>query len=335
MINENNCQNRREEIAALVLRELEPEAADELKRHIESCKTCKSLYQKLTDEEETIRSAFQAISDKGEVLKSSLIERLHRDNKVTSQADKGPAKTIKIIWRIIMKNPITKMAAAAVVIIAVLVGVFQLGGSMEGVVLANVVENIEQIESFIFQHQISVTAVADGTTIQESETTTYVSSEFGLRQDAYMNDNIIGISYIPTTGTIVTQVMPDMKQYRKVTTSQENMKQIHEQANPKGMIREFLSFEHIKLGRKKIDGIEVEGIEVNDPRFLNSVFESAVGRLWVDLEKVLPVRTEIIGVSGSGSIETKIVAYDFDWDVKLEPGIFEPNVPDDYTLLEK
>jgi hypothetical protein len=111
MINENNCQNRREEITALVLGELEPEAADELKRHIESCKTCKSLYQKLTDEEETIRSAFRKIADKGEVLKSSLIEQLDK---------KEPAKTIGIHWGNVIKSPFTKVAAAAVVVIALL-----------------------------------------------------------------------------------------------------------------------------------------------------------------------------------------------------------------------
>ena len=236
-----------------------------------------------------------------------------------------------------MKSPVAKFAAAAVIVIAVLAGVSYLGGSIDGTSVAwgKVLERIEQIESFIFQQQISVTSVADDTTIQESETTTYVSSDYGLRQDAYMNDQIIGISYIPPTGTIITQVMPGEKKYRIVSTSEEYMRQIHDQANPKGMIKEFMSFEHIELDRKIIDGVEVEGIEVNDPRFLNSVFESAVGRLWVDVVTELPVRTEIEGVSGNGSIKTKIVAYDFDWDAEPQPSVFELNIPDDYTLFEK
>jgi hypothetical protein len=74
---------------------------------------------------------------------------------------------------------------------------------------------------------------------------------------------------------------------------------------------------------------------VNDPNFLSFVFESVVGRLWVDVETNLPVRTEIRGVTGGGSIETKIVAYDFDWDAEPGPSVFEPNIHDDYTLLEK
>jgi hypothetical protein len=244
-----------------------------------------------------------------------------------------------VSWRIIMKSSITKLAAAAAVIIAVLIGLEWSGGKNAATVAwAKVVENVEQIESYIFQHQISVTNMLEGTTIQESETTTYVSSEFGLRQDAYMNGQIIGISYIPSAGTIITQVMPGMKKYRKVSTSEEHIRKIHEQVNPVGMIKEFMLFEHTQLGREIIDGVEVEGIEVNDPGFLTvltSVFESAVGRLWVDVKTNLPVRTEIRGISDNGSIETKIVAYDFNWDAEPESDVFEPNIPDDYTLFEK
>jgi hypothetical protein len=238
-----------------------------------------------------------------------------------------------------MKSPIIKLAVAAVIIISLLFGLEFIGRpDMATVAWGKVVENVEQIESFIFQHQITITNVADGTAIQEVETTTYVSSEFGLRQDAYMNGQVIGISYIPLTGTSVTQIIPGERKYRSVSMPQEHIGRTHEQVNPKGMIREFMSFEHTQLGREIIDGVEVEGIEVNDPGFLTiltSVFESAVGRLWVDVKTNLPIRTEIRGISGNGSIETKIVAYDFDWDAEPAPGVFEPNIPDDYTLLEK
>ena len=171
----------------------------------------------------------------------------------------------------------------------------------------------------------------EGTT----ELTTYVSSEYGLRQDAYMNGQVVGISYIPLEGTIITQVMPNEKKYRRVSTTEELVRKTHDQANPKGMIKEFMSFEHTELGRKIVDGVEAEGIEVNDSNFLNAVFESAVGRLWVDVETDLPLRTEIVGVSGNGSIEIKIVAYDFDWDADPKPSVFELDIPDDYTLLER
>jgi hypothetical protein len=329
MNHQNNCTNRHEAIAAYVLGLLEQKDAAELKKHLETCRNCQSLYQTLLNEEQEIRSTFQMVADKGEAVQESLIKKFEQQKPLEEE----PKRIFLLKFRTILKSPLTKFAAAVIFISIIIL--HQLGGSMEGVAWAKVVENVERIESFIFQHQISLTNVADGIVIQESETTTYVSSVFGLRQDAYINDQVVGISYIPPAGTIVTQVMPVEKKYRKVSTSEEYMKQIHNQVDPKGMIREFMSFKYTELGRKIVDGVEAEGIEVNDPRFLNSVFESAVGRLWVDVVTELPVRTEIKGISRGGSIETKIVAYDFNWDVQLEPGIFEPNVPDDYTLLEK
>jgi hypothetical protein len=258
----------------------------------------------------------------------------------TSKAQKVFRKTILApsqhnIGRTIMNSRITKLAAAAVIIVVLISLEWSGGPDMATVAWGKVVENVEQIESFIFQHQISITSMPEGTTIQETETTTYVSSEYGLRQDAYMNGQVIGISYLPPAGTIVTQVMPSEKKYRRVSTSEEYMRKIHYQANPKGMIEEFMSFEHTELGREIIDGVEAEGIEVNDPNFLTFVFESAVGCLWVDVKTNLPVRTEIVGITGDGSIETKIVACDFDWNAEPESSVFEPNIPDDYTLLER
>ncbi len=261
--------------------------------------------------------------------------------KIAEQTSANFSKTLSqsgqpILWEHIMKSRIIKIAAAAMIIISVLFGLEFIGRpDMASVAWGKVVENVEQIESFIFQQQISITSVAEGTTIQESELTTYVSLVYGLRQDTYMNGQVISISYIPPEGTIITGVWPSRKKYVRVSTTEEQMRKTHDQSNPKGMIKEFMSFEHTQLGREIIDGVEAEGIEVNDPNFLSFVFESVVGRLWVDVETNLPVRTEIRGVTGDGSIETKIVAYDFDWDAEPKPSVFEPNIPDDYTLLEK
>ena len=62
MNKQNDCHKRREAITAFALGELEHRAADELKKHIDTCETCRSLYHALADEEETIRSVFKEIS---------------------------------------------------------------------------------------------------------------------------------------------------------------------------------------------------------------------------------------------------------------------------------
>ena len=269
---------------------------------------------------------------------SGLDERIHDEISRASVETNGnrPADPKPVLWRIIMKSRITKVAAAAAIIIAVFIGINLFGGKLEitGVAWGEVVKKIEQIDSFIFQQSVSTDGIP-GETATNTELTTYVSSKYGLRQETHKDGRTISISHIPPTGTVVTQVMPDQKKYIRITTSEEQMEKIHNQANPKGMISEFMSFEHRRLGRKTIDGFVVEGIEVKDARFLDAVFESAVGRLWVDVETDLPVHTEIEGVSGNGSLKTRIVAHDFDWGAEPEPSVFEPDIPDDYTLLEK
>jgi hypothetical protein len=240
------------------------------------------------------------------------------------------------IWRLIMKSRITKLATAAVIIIAVMVGINQFRGSLDiaGVAWGKVVEKVEQIESFIFQHKMNIKGAAgmpEGTTV-DIESTIYVSSEYGLRQDQYIGGKAVGVNYVPPSGTIITSLLPHMKKYIKASVTEEQIRNMHEEVNPIGMIKAFMSFEHTELGREIIDGVKTEGIEVDDPKFLAFMFENAKGRLWVDVKTGLPVRFEVEGVSGDGVIETKVVAYEFDWDAELEPSVFEPNIPDDYTL---
>ncbi|HUT30777.1 MAG TPA: zf-HC2 domain-containing protein [Sedimentisphaerales bacterium] len=114
MNSNNDCKNRREAIAALVLDELAPQAADELREHIDACKTCRSLYQALMDEEETINSAFEAIADKSKNVQDDLI----------GEFEKGPHKPLgrsTLTLSTILNSRITKLAAAAVVVIVAVV----------------------------------------------------------------------------------------------------------------------------------------------------------------------------------------------------------------------
>ncbi len=62
MTNPETCLERRETIAALVLGELPPPQADELKRHMQDCPACAAFFEKLTAQEDDLRSAFDAIA---------------------------------------------------------------------------------------------------------------------------------------------------------------------------------------------------------------------------------------------------------------------------------
>lgn len=260
-----------------------------------------------------------------------IFDELRQIQAESKQSEPG-ISTIKK-WRIVMKNPITKLASAATIIVAVTLVLYLTDGpDMATVVLGEVLQNVEKMKCFTFRHKVSskTNSGAPEETTNDTERTTYVSTEYGLRHDVYKDGQLTGILYIPSSGIDVTYVMPVTKQYMIETMSEEYMKQ-ETQVSPTGMIKEFMSYEYTKLDKKKIDGVEAEGIEVNETGFYG--FESTVGRLWIDIETNLPVRMEIEGIRGA--TETTVITYDYNWDAELDQSIFQLIIPDDYTLLEQ
>jgi len=80
---------------------------------------------------------------------AGLDEKIHDEiARVSVEANENkPAKTKPALWRIIMKSKITKLAAAAVIIIGVLIGIYYSGGSVDGtsVAFANVREAVKNV----------------------------------------------------------------------------------------------------------------------------------------------------------------------------------------------
>jgi hypothetical protein len=237
------------------------------------------------------------------------------------------------LWRTIMKSKLTKLATAAMVFIACVIGLYLFHGSQD--VFASMLEKIEHIESFTYQHKMTIKGMVSNLAQDfpiTLESTVYVSDRYGIRQDMQMGSSTISIIYIPADSNVITQLLPMSKNYIYATMTNEQVQEKLRKTNPKGMIEEFKSFAYKNLGIKTIDGFEAEGIEVDDQNFMAGVFETAVGRLWIDITSQLPVRIEIDGTSADGQTETKIIAYDFDWLSLVEPEIFEINIPPDYTL---
>ena len=236
------------------------------------------------------------------------------------------------IRRFIMKSPITKLAFGATIIIVLFLTLYIADGpDMTTVALGEVLQNVEQIKYYTFRHKVSSKTNA-GTLEETSKATdriTYISTEYGLRHDVYENGQLTGILYVPSSGTDVTYVMPLTKQYSITTMSEEYMEE-NTRVSPSGLIKEFMSYEYRNLGRKEIDGVEVEGIEVNESGFYG--FESTVGRLWINTETNLPVRMEIEGLWGA--TENTIITYDYNWDAELDPSIFVTNIPADYEQVQ-
>ncbi|MHC4204909.1 MAG: hypothetical protein ACYSTT_09675 [Planctomycetota bacterium] len=257
-------------------------------------------------------------------------------------------KTIPISkWRIIMKSPITKLAAAAV-IIAALIGISRLGDSIgvTNVAWAKVIETIENAHSITSREKRTLTCEGKELPfLGTSEVMKYASSEYGVREDMYKDGQPMAHTYWLLKANESVNVTPMLKQYkRKPLTEPE--KRVLYQMTPDGIANLIKSSEYVELGRKSIDGVDVEGLEIRGSDLVVAPvkLDNVVIRMWVDVESYLPVVIEAEAVTsdkyltaftGGKPVKVELLAGEFKWNVELDPKIFEPNIPDDYNMLEE
>ena len=239
------------------------------------------------------------------------------------------------IWRIIMKNHLTKLtAAAAVIVIAALIITFQF--STSGVAWGALAEKIGGVQSVVFHLSANVKMqnMPQGQ-MPKTESIAYYSSEYGSRVEQYINDKLSFTMYLNPKENIYVTVLPEQKKVMRVTNkSQEELKQVSDKDDPRVMVRQMMSQEYKHLGRDNINGIDVEGIECTGPRVMGGMFEDATARLWVERGTDYPVRMEIEGTVSGGQMEMTMIMDDFQWNVDLDPALFVPDIPADYTSSE-
>jgi len=243
------------------------------------------------------------------------------------------------IRRTIMKSPIIKLAAAAVIIALVVLGLFEFigTGSKSGIVWAEVVRKVEASRGSIVRSR-------ETSSFQPSNETDYsmiYASPRYFRKDVYKGGQITDSYYTDFESKTYTGVHHTRKHYLSITItpSKEGFLEKNEDwMNPRYMVQTILSCVHRELGQKTIEGILCEGLETNDP----AVFGPLPGpvtrldvemRLWVNAETKYPVLFECkVDAEAEGQvIANEGVMDQFQWDVELDPNFLKPNIPPDYV----
>lgn len=118
-MNHKECQDMRDSISALVMGELAPAAAEELRKHLESCEACRSARDAMAEEEKAVRAGFQALARSLETTERALGERLAERSpnlRLHGQAAKQPK--LQGIRNMIAAHKRLAIAAAAAVLVA-------------------------------------------------------------------------------------------------------------------------------------------------------------------------------------------------------------------------
>jgi hypothetical protein len=232
---------------------------------------------------------------------------------VFNQAEQEPSSRIivfRALRRIIMKSPITKIAAAAAIIIAVSVGIHFLGDGTS-VAWSQVVEQISSHTKYKCRQRIVREEGPEIPTMQ-----VYHLNLQQRRQEVENGD--IHIIDMRGEEAITVELYPDQK--KAVVTRIIGLGTRHD-PDIIEMVKRFDQESTERLGTKKINGKVLYGFHYQQNEHNDFT-------VWVDPKTKLPVEIEIKHI-GRGQT---IFLDDFEFDFDLDESAFSTDVPDGYEV---
>ncbi len=238
-----------------------------------------------------------------------------RESLMASVPDRPPEKKIDIrqfIGETIMKSRITKLAAAAVIIIAVILGLNITGGpDKANVAWAEVVRPILNARTAIMDIKIGP---------EENQ--------------LLLHDEIMGSRIRRTVPNIQgTDIIIDLEEMKVITLSHVEKTAAYIEMDGLGNIQNYLKLlQDIvkKMQNKAKYQVENLGLqEIEGQYYIVFVAESDNDtiNIWADPETTLPTRIE------QKTPNMQIICDNLQFDVDLDESRFSLEVPDDYTIL--
>ena len=277
----------------------------------------------------------------GEDIPADVCQIAQETSNEFSKSLKQPPKTH--ILELIMRSRTIKLAAAAAILIAVLLGLPFLPKSTSSITLAGVLEKVEQATAYMYKMnmQMKMTGFMGPNTPpmdMDMETTMFISRDFGMKAETTTVAGNTGEKSIQTVYIIldekkVVTLMLEKKKYMEMEFDDEWLAKMKQQNNePREMIKQMMASEYTELGRSTIDGVEVDGFQTTDPAAVGGIAENVTLTLWVDAEKWLPVRSEIEFKMGD-KMEVHAVVSEFNWNLPVTEEDFTPVIPEDFEPM--
>jgi hypothetical protein len=292
-------------------------------------------------------------------LKASadLDKRVHDDiSKALVESNSTESVVIQPkIGRTIMKSPIVKLAAAAVIIIACVVGLSLWTTTGSGIALADVLARVEQVEAFRCNGSFEMTAqIAPGKPYKfETRSNFAMSQKYGYKLINETPDPNggwlpLGEFYVSPQKKTFIQIAHTGKKYIRAGLDDAEAKQYRKQLgrynDPGTLLKEIMACRYKNLGRSSIKGIDVEGFRTTDPNYCSPLRGSGFKdpqidvKVWVGVKTRLPIQYVDLtsGIDQNGNkISQRFLLYDFEWDIPVMSSEFEPPpVPDGYAVLD-
>ncbi len=215
------------------------------------------------------------------------------------------------IGRIIMKSPITKLAAAAVIIIAAVIGTSYFVSTSGGPAWADVIKPIFTAKTV--KYDMIIGQEGSGAVITDM----VKGSKIRRTMEGVIQASIIDLAsskVMVLEENTKTAVYVDLKNLPSIPNYVERLRNLITklESSPK--------FEVKKLGEKIIDGKEAVG-------FLATGFGIEV-TIWADTETAVPIRIE------QKENNLNVICKNFQFDMEMDDSLFSMDVPAGYTLQQ-
>jgi len=305
-----NCTECKELLVAYVEGLLDEAEKQAIAEHLKDCSVCQA-------ESAEVRALRDRLVKNGKVLSDSRLEdevlnRIIREQNVRLKtgAEAGVGQRVR---RIIMESRITKLAAAAAIIIAVLVGIHQIGGGT--VTFADVIKPILNARTVVYDFIIG----------DEKN------------NPVIMHEIVIGTRIRRTISNIpnMTQII-DLENGKMLVLNDGDKTAVY--VNIKGKLQKR-SRGYIEFVRKVLmelkDSQKVESLgeqEIEGQKAIGFAGWGLIGdgevKIWANLKTAVPIRVELrIG-------QLFVVLKNFKFDEPIDDSQVSMDVPRGYTLQE-
>jgi hypothetical protein len=256
--------------------------------------------------------------------------------------DAARAGEARLTGRLTMKRTIAKLAIAATVIAAALLGIHFFSGT-SGTSWAAVLQKVSGFDTCVYRWRTVETSGPrpNGFEFTTDEEHRIRRSEvYGSFTENYENDKLTGLDYCLLQDKQNVTLDPRSKVCRRGTLTEKGLQEF-DYYYPKRTVMKILEGNYTELGQDTIGGKVVRGIEVRDPNALADEThpmppaEDFSARFWIEPDTLLPIWVEISAVFKGSPTRVTAVWDQFEWGVPLEASVFTPDIPADYKVVDE
>jgi len=300
-----NCTECKELLVEYIEGFLDESHKQAVSEHLNSCRTCQAEIEQLTNLHDRLVNNGNNVSQNN--LEDKIMDNIVREQNVRLKAADKAGSALKL-RSIIMKSPMTKIAAAAVIIIAVLIGINPFGST---ITFADVIEPILNAKTVILD--LIVGSDESGPTMHE------IVVDQRIRRTMSNIPTLVQILDLETGEMLVLENEGNTAFYADIKGGIQEGTQNY--VKFLRQVIENVKEGHVeKIGEKVIDGQKVIGFVGRSPNEKVTI--------WADPKTAHPIRIELeIGQMYS-------IMKNLEFDTQVDPALVSMEVPDGYQLQD-